>query len=898
MAKKPITDEDKQLLERYKELKKKQTQLYIEKTKAEDKIRNYELKNKLLYFGHDEKGYLGEHGTWEPNPAQKHLIRKFTQGEYRGYSLTGANQIGKTTFEVCLALAILKGHWPWEDPKITGHHIWETYGWSPPIYIRWIGGGWEEHIQKNLIEQGLEELWPDLWPVQTKNNNMGVKYLWKDPKTGSQINFMSHNQKRSTFAGWKGQCIEENEKVHMLDGTWKPIKDIEVGDIVWSSNDKNFLKSDRKVTKKIDMGIQDTYELKLAGGMSVKCTKDHKIFTNKGWVEAQNLTWNHKIYCPLFNHKIKKTNSNPDNIWFAIGSWIGDGWANVKKRNVSIANKSELFLKLFKGSLPKDCKLKHRKKYDYAINPCDNNFYLKLKELNLNDKKAFNKFIPDEVFLLSQESKIRFIQGLYCTDGWVSKDSICYASTSKTLIYDLHKLLRSFNIYGTITHRKMKNPNWRDQWYLTITKSGSVLRFIDRISIPTKLKPIEKLFDKKILSLKSKQNSFGNYKNINSELMLLQKFRRKNQWFRFKSFNYVGKKRVYDIMVEGYRDRQTRLYKGKNVGNGYHNFICEGIMVSNCIIYDEPFPPEIWTENLRGLIAKNGIVFIGASLVEEDQIWIEDEILSMNKKVGETEFKFFDYHAEMKVNIGHGLTQKSVDEVASTFSDEERKVRIDGESAGTRARCLKLKDHHFLDKTILDIPPHFIVDISIDYHPNKPQHILLKATGPYDLKYFCHEIVSDIGEPAGPEWIGSKIVYVIKRYSLRVGKIIIDPLSKGDSNNTDTVFDKIYLYLYKYGYHLEVATKNKDDGIILWNELLNPRQGPPQLYVYNSCEIAVRQLKKWRRDEHGKPSKIDDDQCENGYRLVLLDTKYYEPDDDSDHDKPKYEVGRNDVTGY
>ena len=55
--------------------------------------------------------------------------------------------------------------------------------------------------------------------------------------------------------------------------------------------------------------------------------------------------------------------------------------------------------------------------------------------------------------------------------------------------------------------------------------------------------------------------------------------------------------------------------------------------------------------------------------------------------------------------------------------------------------------------------------------------------------------------------------------------------------------------------------------------------GEPRLHVLaDGCPIAVKQLKKWRNNERGEPAKEDDDSCENLYRLINLDTKYTEPE--------------------
>ena len=518
---------ERKILGRYIEKRKEELSREIEVIDGDIESANEEVKervrrNKACYFGVKGYGWLGDHGVWEPNPGQKDIIGAINRNAARIYGMVGGNQQGKTLLQGMLVLALMKGYWPWEDVKKVGRHLWVSHGWKHPINIRGVGGGWEEHIQKNLIEQILEDIWPQSWGLRKKKNNMGVEYMWTDEETGSQLTFMSNNQSRKAFAGWKGHAT----------------------------------------------------------------------------------------------------------------------------------------------------------------------------------------------------------------------------------------------------------------------------------------------------------------------------------------------------------------------------------------LFDEPFPSEIWAEVVRGLVAKGGIAFIGASLVEEDQSWIEDEIFDK----GMEGLSVYKHTGKMLDNIGYGLKKENVDQFLKMIGEEEAKTRIHGESAGQRAKILKLTEQHFLNKTVADIPMDYIVDISVDYHPNKPQYIGFLATGPYNVKYYCHEIVSDYGESAGYKWIGSKIVWAIKRYQLRLGRIIIDPLSKGSRNaledDNETVYSKLSDYLAGYGYYLETATKNKDDSIITINSMLNPMEGNPILYIYD-LPIAKKQLKKWRYDEFGKPSKKDDDSCENLYRLVDLGTEYEPPQPDyGDFEEVVDKSTANSKTGY
>lgn len=53
-----------------------------------------------------------------------------------------------------------------------------------------------------------------------------------------------------------------------------------------------------EITDYVDKGFLDTYEIKLENGNCIKVSKEHKFFTNAGWVEQKDLRIDeHKIYC-------------------------------------------------------------------------------------------------------------------------------------------------------------------------------------------------------------------------------------------------------------------------------------------------------------------------------------------------------------------------------------------------------------------------------------------------------------------------------------------------------------------------------------------------------------------------------------------------------------------------
>lgn len=146
--------------------------------------------NRLYHFNGD---------LWNPNPAQEKLFAAWRDSRKKVFTFCGANRIGKTTSGLAIAISVMAGKWLWTGESVDFPH-------KEPRKIRYVGQGWESHI-KAVVEPELKRLWPQCRRVETKKNNQGVDYIWKDLETGSTLEIMSNNQESDSFEGWMGDLI-------------------------------------------------------------------------------------------------------------------------------------------------------------------------------------------------------------------------------------------------------------------------------------------------------------------------------------------------------------------------------------------------------------------------------------------------------------------------------------------------------------------------------------------------------------------------------------------------------------------------------------------------------------------------------------------------------------------
>ena len=308
--------------------------------------------------------------------------------------------------------------------------------------------------------------------------------------------------------------------------------------------------------------------------------------------------------------------------------------------------------------------------------------------------------------------------------------------------------------------------------------------------------------------------------------------------------------------------------------------------------YDEPPKRDIRVANARGLIDREGKELFSMTLLKE--AWVQTEVINARDSKGKPDRTVFAVNGDISVNIGYGITQKGVDQFAKTLTEDEKSARLGGKPSYMSGLVCKKFDRKVHLRDRFKIPLDWIVDIGIDIHPRKEQAILFMATDPKGQRWLFHEIW-DHGDG---KQVGEWIVRRVNRDSLRVGRVVVDPLAKGDKNNDNTTYDKISAVLYRNGLSLETATKDKDSGILeIGNHLKGPN-GEPSIFVFDDLVRTCFEFESWMYDEKTqKPQKINDDMMENLYRLLLLDTVYFPPDDDDDDDYSNRDQVSN-VTGY
>lgn len=140
----------------------------------------------------------------------------------------------------------------------------------------------EEHLEE-LSKEERDLLEGQFSPTEWFKNNITDIETYKERWYQTMITSCSA-KKRVLRMGRR--CIEAHEPVMLASGKEIPIKDIKEGDKV-ASYRKNKVVYNR-VSKVINNGIKDLYEISLDNGKFITLTKNHPILTKRGWLSIED----------------------------------------------------------------------------------------------------------------------------------------------------------------------------------------------------------------------------------------------------------------------------------------------------------------------------------------------------------------------------------------------------------------------------------------------------------------------------------------------------------------------------------------------------------------------------------------------------------------------------------
>jgi chaperonin GroEL len=263
---------------------------------------------------------------------------------------------------------------------------------------------------------------------------------------------------------------------------------LKIGDKICGTNN-----SIQEVIDIFPKGLKRIYKMKFSNNRTVECCLDHlwnvytshgveKTITVKQLLESKikkqqaDGSFLHKYYTPITSVEFfsKDTELDP----FLMGLLIGDG-------SLCSSGSIELSLGLNQEYVLEKLVLPENIKYIYTKDLKKNYLRIKFsrKEKNgptmheyirragLLNKKSKDKFIPKEYLYSSHESRMRLLEGLIESDGYINaRDRIEYSTVSSQLCSDFVELMRGLGKQVNVTLKKRNGNSFSNNSIYAITE--------------------------------------------------------------------------------------------------------------------------------------------------------------------------------------------------------------------------------------------------------------------------------------------------------------------------------------------------------------------------------------------------------------------------------------------
>jgi ribonucleoside-diphosphate reductase alpha chain len=333
--------------------------------------------------------------------------------------------------------------------------------------------GLGEHVEVGeALSVPAQELWDDVIEGAHENGEPGVIYLERVNKQHS-FDVEEHPEHRILATN---PCVTGETLISTEDGLVPAEELYEQGvarDVVVDGRlSEDTLKEASSVYK---TGEKDVYELTTAEGYDLRLTADHRVMTDDGWVEAQDLDAGDTVHVQNRKGSFGQHGSGEEGR--VLGWMVGDGHlkdgderavlnfydedvevsenfaadvndvvrAPTGNANYEISANEVARGDDYRGAQAVEQRIRSTRLYEYA------------EAAGLVDEKLQ---VPDAVMRGSEEMARGFLRALFSADGSVQGNvekgvSVRLTSTSTELLQDVQQLLLNFGVFSKLyDHRR------------------------------------------------------------------------------------------------------------------------------------------------------------------------------------------------------------------------------------------------------------------------------------------------------------------------------------------------------------------------------------------------------------------------------------------------------------
>jgi ribonucleoside-diphosphate reductase alpha chain len=390
----------------------------------------------------------------------------------------------------------------------------------------------------------------------------------------------------------------------------------------------------RKPLRVLKSGIKNVYEIVTSHGYKVKATADHKILTDRGWVEVKDLRKGDKVFIQPSGCFGKYGSIELGRI---LGWLIGDGQLD-KNGRVRLwfygedKHLAEMLARDIRVVLGKPVRVNNARDRNACYIVSRRLGKLLVEVLGVRDMLG----VPEIVFKGNKEMQRGFLQALFTADGTLlignGECSVRLTSISKKLLEDVQLLLLNFGIVSRI----YENRRRAQARLLPDGKEGYKKYWCESYH--------ELSIDKENGDGFAEQIGFLDERRQNKLMEWIRSKKRRSNRELFtttvESVKYVGEEEVYDIV-----EPVTK------------SFIANGICVHNC--GEQPLYPfescNLGSVNVYAFVrhGESGPYFDWDGLAETVRLAVRflDNVIDVNKYP----LKQIEYRTKRSRRIGLGV---------------------------------------------------------------------------------------------------------------------------------------------------------------------------------------------------------------------------------------------------
>ncbi len=215
----------------------------------------------------------------------------------------------------------------------------------------------------------------------------------------------------------------------------------------------------RPIRQRMDQGEAEVIGLHLSGGTVLSVTPDHKVFTDRGWLEAGELTTGDRVARPRQWIGFGEHEPISADCARLLGYLIGDGYVGGKTP-IQFINTDEVLKEDAAAiAVTLGCRSYNRGiTRSFSHRPGEENGVLALARwAGIHGHLAWEKTIPAAFFAsdVSADVTANLLLGIWESDGWVSREQtgglrLGFTTTSEQLAHQIHWLLLRWSVGSSV----------------------------------------------------------------------------------------------------------------------------------------------------------------------------------------------------------------------------------------------------------------------------------------------------------------------------------------------------------------------------------------------------------------------------------------------------------------